>query len=718
MTDSEMRARAIRDLIESKAVRRNLSLKIFDWGEVVPAGGNKVRQEITLRRGLPEDLASKLVKLIRDEFPKVKPQIQGDAIRVAGKIQGRAAERDRPAARAGRGRAAPVRELPLGGSRARSPRVAHDHGRRRAGGDRRPAARHGRDRRAAPTELIELSPLPISQAPAPTDRRQGRTRPTEVDEPTLRTPSPVEPAEPDAPSRTPRRARTPEPEPTLEPTGRARPSPSRPSRSPTAPTPSPPEADEREPEPRAGAASSSPTAVAAGPAGPHDRRRAGRGHAPSRGRPDRVHRRRRELPRHPRRASTAAGIRVVATRHEGAAAFAAEAYGQLTGRPAACLGTRAVGAANLAIGIHTATPDSTPMFVLLGQVDRGLRGREAFQEVDLVAPSAASPSGPGELDGPRRPPPRARGGRAARPSRGDPARSLLSIPEDVQTASCPRARRAGGPAAPRGAHTSDLRAVLHLLAAAERPVILAGAGVLRARCSNDLVRFAEQLHVPVIASWRRGDVIPNDHPLYLGMAGFGSPRTVRERLETADALLVLGSRLNEPTTLRVPVPAMRPALDARRPRAPDGPVGFAAAPERAIRPMPGRSCGPRTRGFGRPSSSPSPSRRATGQQRRGPRGLGGGDGRRRRRLDGPGGPPRPGRSPTLRRLLPEDAIVTTDAGAFGGWAARGFRFQRPGHVPRARPRARWATGSRRRSRPRSCIASGASSRSSATAAWA
>jgi cyclic-di-GMP-binding protein len=85
VTDSDMRARAIRDLIESKAVRRNLSLKIFDWGDVLPAGGNKVRQEITLRRGLPEDLARRLVKQIRDEFPKVQPRIQGDAIRVAGK---------------------------------------------------------------------------------------------------------------------------------------------------------------------------------------------------------------------------------------------------------------------------------------------------------------------------------------------------------------------------------------------------------------------------------------------------------------------------------------------------------------------------------------------------------------------------------------------------------------------------------------------------------
>lgn len=85
VTDDEFRAKAIRDLIESKAVRRNLSLKIFDWGKIEPAGGNKVRQRIGLRRGLDEDLARKLSKLVRDEFPKVHPQIQGDALRIFGK---------------------------------------------------------------------------------------------------------------------------------------------------------------------------------------------------------------------------------------------------------------------------------------------------------------------------------------------------------------------------------------------------------------------------------------------------------------------------------------------------------------------------------------------------------------------------------------------------------------------------------------------------------
>jgi uncharacterized protein YajQ (UPF0234 family) len=85
ITDDEFRASAVKDLIESKAVRRGLSLKVFDWGKVEPSGGNKVRQTIALRRGLPDDLAKKLTKLIRDEFPKVKSQIQGEAIRVSGK---------------------------------------------------------------------------------------------------------------------------------------------------------------------------------------------------------------------------------------------------------------------------------------------------------------------------------------------------------------------------------------------------------------------------------------------------------------------------------------------------------------------------------------------------------------------------------------------------------------------------------------------------------
>ncbi|HSM32733.1 MAG TPA: YajQ family cyclic di-GMP-binding protein [Anaerolineae bacterium] len=84
-TDSEMRSAAVQDLIGSKAVRRGLSLKIFDWGEVVPAGGMTYKQVAGLRQGLPEDIAKQITRLLRDEFPKVKGQIQGGAVRVSGK---------------------------------------------------------------------------------------------------------------------------------------------------------------------------------------------------------------------------------------------------------------------------------------------------------------------------------------------------------------------------------------------------------------------------------------------------------------------------------------------------------------------------------------------------------------------------------------------------------------------------------------------------------
>ena len=113
LTDDEHRAAAIKDLIESKAIRRELSLKIFDWGKVEPAGGNKVRQEIKLRRGLTDEIAKRITKLIREEFPKVKSQIQGDAVRVSGKSRDDLQKVITRLARARRGGPAPVPELPL-----------------------------------------------------------------------------------------------------------------------------------------------------------------------------------------------------------------------------------------------------------------------------------------------------------------------------------------------------------------------------------------------------------------------------------------------------------------------------------------------------------------------------------------------------------------------------------------------------------------------------
>jgi uncharacterized protein YajQ (UPF0234 family) len=83
--DDDFRASSVKDLIETKAVRRGLSLKVFDWGRLEPAAGGTVRQRIGLHRGLTAEQAKEIAKLVREHFPKVKPAIQGDAVRISGK---------------------------------------------------------------------------------------------------------------------------------------------------------------------------------------------------------------------------------------------------------------------------------------------------------------------------------------------------------------------------------------------------------------------------------------------------------------------------------------------------------------------------------------------------------------------------------------------------------------------------------------------------------
>jgi acetolactate synthase-1/2/3 large subunit len=372
----------------------------------------------------------------------------------------------------------------------------------------------------------------------------------------------------------------------------------------------------------------------------------------------------------------AAGIRVVATRHEGAASFMAEAHGQLTGRPAVCLGTRAVGGANLAIGIHTARQNSTPMFVAVGQVERPFLGREAFQEIDQVATLgglakwAAEPHSIADVV-----PMVSEAIRQALGGRPGPA--FLSLPEDLLDETMPDDARleSARPTAPR-ASDEAIGAVIELLASARRPVILAGAGILRARTSTELTRFAELLQVPVIADWRRPDVISNDHPLYLGMAGLWAASSVRERLDAADALVVIGSRLNEATTYGYAVP--REGLRWAHVDLEPGHARGVPAAELVV--------ATDAKAFLRAANERLVGRAVLDAERVGTRQANNEADRAAweaasvvddQPWDGPG--VHPGRTvATLRRVLPDDAILTTDAGNFGGWAARGFRFRRPG----------------------------------------
>ena len=373
----------------------------------------------------------------------------------------------------------------------------------------------------------------------------------------------------------------------------------------------------------------------------------------------------------------AVGINVVATRHEGAAAFMAEAHAQLTGRPAACLGTRAVGGANLAIGIHTAFADSSPMFAFIGQVERAARGREGFQEIEItetIGRLAKWSAEPTDVESAVQ----AAVDAVDQALNGRPGPVVLSLAEDLLDEQVPAGMAPHLTRVPPPRPTDDqVRDALRLLAGAERPVILAGAGVLRARTSNDLVRLAELLRVPVIASWRRGDVISNDHPLYLGMTGYGSPPTVRARLEAADAILVIGSRLGEITTFgwSVPGPGTRWAY-----------VDIAPASLPASLPAPELTITSDARLFLRAAVSRLETRGVLDAASTDARIARNGEDRTAWEaatvVDGhawSGTGVHPGKVVTmLRQLLPDDAIVTTDAGSFGTWAARGFRFRRPG----------------------------------------
>ena len=243
---------------------------------------------------------------------------------------------------------------------------------------------------------------------------------------------------------------------------------------------------------------------------------------------------------------------LISTRHESGASFMAEAEGKLTGRPAVAMATRGVGASNLAIGVHTARQDSTPMLVLLGQVETDFLGREAFQEVDLSAFYAPITKWSATVHRPDRLAEFvARGLRIA--TSGRPGPVMLALPADVLGETVHDDPGAFLTAPPRSAPApGDIRTVAERLAAARRPVVIAGGGAQDAR--EALISFSEAWGAGVYAAFRRQDVFPNEHPNYLGHLTLGTPQETLMSLERADLVLVAGCRLSEVTTQSYSLP--------------------------------------------------------------------------------------------------------------------------------------------------------------------
>jgi acetolactate synthase-1/2/3 large subunit len=240
-------------------------------------------------------------------------------------------------------------------------------------------------------------------------------------------------------------------------------------------------------------------------------------------------------------------MRTIICRQEGGAAMMAEAYAKMTGGLGACFVSRGPGASNATIGVHIAQQDSTPMILFVGQVGRGMRDREAFQEVDFTAMFAPLAKWTAEIRQTERIPEYvARAAHTARSGRPGPV--VLALPEDMLSAESDAAIVASSPVAQSHPSGSDLAAIERALAEAERPIIMVGGPGWSRTVREQVTAFVERLDLPVICAFRCQDYIDNRHLNYAGHMGIGIDPALAKRIREADLILVIGPRLGEITT--------------------------------------------------------------------------------------------------------------------------------------------------------------------------
>jgi acetolactate synthase-1/2/3 large subunit len=242
-------------------------------------------------------------------------------------------------------------------------------------------------------------------------------------------------------------------------------------------------------------------------------------------------------------------IRLVSCRHEQGAANAAEAYGKLTGRPGICFVTRGPGATQAAVGVHTARQDSTPMLLLVGQVPRAFRGREAWQEIDYARTFDGIAKAAWEVDSADRMPEHvARAFSLALSGRPGPV--VLSLPEDVLAETTAAADGAPVAIEHAGPRPEDLGRLGELLASAESPLVVVGEGGWTAETGVDVLAFCEASELPVACAFRCQDFVDNRSRSYVGVLGVAMDDRLAARLRDADLVLAVGGRLGEVPTRR------------------------------------------------------------------------------------------------------------------------------------------------------------------------
>ena len=240
-------------------------------------------------------------------------------------------------------------------------------------------------------------------------------------------------------------------------------------------------------------------------------------------------------------------IDVVTCRQEGGAAFMACADGTLTQRPGICFVTRGPGATNASIGVHVACQDSQPMILFIGDVDRGMRDREGFQEVDLVAMFTPLAKLALRIDDARRIPEYiARAYNVA--TSGRPGPVVIALPEDML---CDVVEAVDRPSVAREQTwltKETLAPVIDRLRTAERPVAIVGGAGWNVAAGAAFGHFAENWGIPVAGAFRRQDALPNRAGAWAGNLGYGPNPKLVARIKAADVILAVGARLGEATT--------------------------------------------------------------------------------------------------------------------------------------------------------------------------
>jgi acetolactate synthase-1/2/3 large subunit len=359
-------------------------------------------------------------------------------------------------------------------------------------------------------------------------------------------------------------------------------------------------------------------------------------------------------------------IKLITNRQEGCAAFMAEGYAKSTRTVGVCIVTRGPGATNASIAVHSAKYDSVPLVLLVGQVGRSARGREAGQEIDYSQFFGSIAKWVIEInDAKQISRVMARAFHIARTGRPGPV--IVSLPRDVTEEKADITMVEPYPDARPSADPQLVEEMIRRINAAKKPVLLVGSGPQYAGAWRELIDFAETFHIPVMTSYKRQDAFPNSHPNYIGNLST-SNKTLRDlAANDADLVVVLGCRLNQQTSAGFSFP--RPGQGFIQIDADEQNIGQNSRPQLGIVADAKKAL---EEALKHPGPRPNESRASWIAEYHAAQ----------KRYCVPGH--RPTRHVSMERVMadlrdlqPANAVTTTDAGSFGQWPQRYLEFEEP-----------------------------------------